>query len=290
MKILVTGASGFIGSQFCKYHSSEFEPIALVRNANSSIKKSRYYDGSYDSLCQALEGIDIVLHLATYYSAEHNPDDIHKLIDANISFGTYLLEAMKEKQVKKFINIGTTWQNYMGDKHRYANLYAASKQAFQEIVNWYVDSQNYSVINLHLNDTYGEEDTRKKLIQLLIECAITGRELKMSPGEQQFESCYIHDIIQGLEIALKMIIDSPPNYNETYSLLSGNNCSLKELASIIEKVTNKKISIHWGGRPYRDREIMKIPYHCYETLPGWQPKTSIHDGIEILFDNYEVLK
>ncbi|WBM60744.1 NAD(P)-dependent oxidoreductase [Providencia sp. PROV188] len=288
MKILVTGASGFIGSQFCKYHSSVFEPIALVRNSSLPIENTRYYDGSYDSLCQALEDIDIVLHLATYYTAEHKPDDIHKIIDANISFGAHLLEAMKERKVKKLINIGTTWQYYMGDDHRYANLYAASKQAFQEFVNWYVDSQGFSVINLHLNDTYGEEDTRKKLLQLLIECAVTGRALDMSPGEQQFETCYIRDVIQGIEIALEIINDSPSHYNETYSLLSGNNHTLKKLVSIVESITNEKISIHWGARPYRNREVMEIPYNCYKILPGWQPKISIYDGIEILFKKYKV--
>jgi len=282
MKILVTGASGFIGRQFCQYYNSQFEITALVRNpADFNITGVNVcnYDGHYDSIYKALDGIDVVIHLATYYVAEHQEKDVLPLVNANITFGTLLLEAMAEQGINKFLNIGTTWQKFEGD-YRYANLYAATKQAFQEIVNWYSDAKGFSVLNLHLNDTYGEEDSRKKIIQLLIETAQSGKCLDMSLGEQRFETCYITDVLNALKVSLKYLKCFENHQNETYSILTGQDCSLKDLVKKVQEIMALPINIKWGVRPYRDREVMKPPYEHYSVLPNWSPKVSLENGLK----------
>lgn len=282
MRVLVTGASGFIGSQFCKYKRDEFEIVALVRDiskVNFDGVEVRYFDGSYQSLVDSLQDVDAVLHLATTYIAEHKAEDIGRLIDSNVMFGTMLLEAMAEQGVTKLVNIGTTWQKFNGEDHRYANLYAATKQAFQEIVNWYSDAKGLSVINLHLNDTYGEEDTRKKLIQLLIETAKSGVTLAMSPGEQRFETCHIGDVLDGLSIALKNLNQTEDTLNSTYALLTGEDKSLRELVAEIEQAVGKPLCIEWGAREYRKREVMSVPFDHYQILPQWSPKIGLKEGI-----------
>lgn len=283
MKVLITGASGFIGQNFIKKYSGIFEIRALGRNLESIACYEKveqfYYDGTIASVKQALINVDAVIHLATCYIATHQEDDIDKLLSANITFGTHLLEAMKQTDIRRLVNIGTTWQKFNGEHYRYANLYAATKQAFQEIVGYYSDACKWSCVNLHLNDTYGRDDYRKKIIQLLIETAESGSSLDMSPGEQLFEACHIDDTVIAINVALERVLDSNTPCVEEYSILTGDSLTLKELVQLIESVSGKKININWGTRAYREREVMFLPKDKYQILPGWEKNISLEFGI-----------
>ena len=64
-----------------------------------------------------------------------------------------------------------------------------------------------------------------------------------------------------------------------YVLVAQQRYNLKEIAGIFEKVSGKKLQIVWGGRPYREREIM-CPWQKGTPLPGWKAKLSLEDGIK----------
>lgn len=284
MKILVTGGNGFIGKNFCLSDFKGNELIPLVRSESSSfVENYRVSDGSVETLKNSLEGVDAVVHLATCYIAEHKASDIDKLLEANIQFGTNLLEAMTEVSVNKLLNVGTVWQKFQAEQYRYGNLYAATKQAFQEILSWYCDAKEISAINLHLTDTYGAGDTRRKLIQLLLDSANSGAVLDMSPGEQKLELTHVDDVISALKIACDLLKSQLPRENNTYSLLTGGELTLREIVAIVEQETNAKVSVNWGARPYRMREVMAPPFAAYTKLPGWSPTVSLEEGIKLLW-------
>lgn len=286
MKILVTGATGFVGQQFIASMHDDYEIHTLVRGHNVSISgaKVHHYDGTIGSIKTALNGIDAVLHLATCYRAVHTEDDVAPLLEANLVFGAHLLEAMKQTETSRIVNVGTTWQKFGNKHYRYANLYAATKQAFQELLGFYADAYQWHSLNLHFNDTYGKDDHRKKIIQLLIETAKNGASLDMSPGEQRFETCHISDAINALDISLKRIYYSNESSNEEFSILTGDDMSLKKLVKTIEEAINLPININWGARPYRDREVMTLPFQEYRQLPGWSKQVSLDEGIKELLE------
>ncbi|HFG1965543.1 TPA: NAD-dependent epimerase/dehydratase family protein [Vibrio cholerae] len=291
MKVLITGATGFVGQHFISAMHNDYQIDALVRSKNINIDNVNvhYYDGTISSIKDALKDIDVVLHLATYYRAIHEEKDVLPLLESNIVFGTQLLEAMKQTKTTRIVNVGTTWQKYEGKHYRYANLYAATKQAFQELLSFYADTYSWNSLNLHFNDTYGKNDHRKKIIQLLIETAKNGASIDMSPGEQRFETCHIDDAISALDIAIKRIYYSNQPKNEEFSILTGDDTSLKDLVSQIEKAINLPININWGAREYREREIMFTPVECYRILPGWTKKKPLSEGVLDLYF-YDYLK
>lgn len=112
---------------------------------------------------------DIVIHIASLTSVTHDYSTIENLLRSNIEFPTKLLEAMEVAGVKKFINTGTTWQNYNSADYEPVNLYAATKQAFEDILKYYIFAKGFSSITLRLFDTYGPNDTRKNLYHYLID-------------------------------------------------------------------------------------------------------------------------
>ena len=111
---------------------------------------------------------------------------------------------------------------------------------------------------MKLCDTYGANDTRRKIFALFEQIAKTGECLKMSPGEQKLDIVHIDNVVRDFE-ALAEKLDNGEQLREEYVVSSGRQKSLKEIAKQYEINHQVKLNIEWGGRPYRKREVM-VPY------------------------------
>ena len=67
---------------------------------------------------------------------------------------------MKEVGVKILVNTGTSWQHYENKDYSPVNLYAATKQSFEAILQYYVEVASLKAITLKLFETYGLDDPR----------------------------------------------------------------------------------------------------------------------------------
>lgn len=267
-RILVTGATGYIGSNLVKALSGQDEVHVLIREDSTlellgecieNIKCYRY-DGNIEGLDEIFEVArpDIVIHLASKFIVEHSMMDVKNIISSNILLGTQLLECCKRHNIKYFINTGTYWQNYNGDTYNPVNLYAASKQAFEDIIKYYVETSELRVITLRLTDTYGPFDPRGKVLNLIKKLAKSNETLGMSPGMQELGLVYINDVIKAYFKAMNEITLLIPGQIKVYIVRPYSIYSLQEVVHIYEKVINKKLNIQWGKRAYRPREVMKI--------------------------------
>lgn len=267
-KVLVTGATGFVGSNLCrKLLEKNFEVFILVRKSSKfdyleDIKNKLnifIWDENIDELIEKLKKIEIkaVFHLASFIKTEHKKEEVEGLINSNISYGTKLLEAMKYIGIKIFINTGTYWQHYNSDEYNPVDLYAATKEAFEKIIKYYVEAEGIRCITLKLFDTYGENDKRPKLINLLNKFADEGKELDMSLGEQKLDLVHIDVVTDTFIKAYELLKNNEEIKNEIYGVSSGKQTSLRKIVENFEKKTGKKLKINWGTRPYRKREIME---------------------------------
>ena len=175
--ILITGSTGFIGSNLLSLLYEKNKLILLVR---SKKKKSQLlkkypklkciYFNTYKNLDYKLKKIkiDVILHTATHYVKNHSKNDIEKLANSNIIFGNIILDNLKQMKVKKFVNFSSIWENYNGVKDNILNLYSVYKKSFSFIISFY--EKLYPTIkfyNLNISDTFGKNDKRNKLINTL---------------------------------------------------------------------------------------------------------------------------
>ena len=295
MKILMTGITGFIGKNLAeKFLENGYTVHAIVRptskidELSEDLRRNVIFH-AYDKdnsilkivteLCAADNRPDVVYHLATNYLNAHKFEDIGNLIQSNVTFGTELLEAMVSNGVYNFVNVGTFAQHFNDAEYNPVNLYAATKQAFEDVIKYYVEARDLKCISLHLFDTYGANDKRGKILGLLKKISESGETLKMSPGGQMIDIVYIDDVMEAFIAAGKLLAACKYKYCGTYGVSSLEPLPLREVVKIFEEVAGKKLSIEWGGRPYRAREIM-IPWKSYKLLPDWQPKISLREGIK----------
>ena len=205
MNILITGATGFVGKHLTASLKNKHKLFILARPGSncSSIDAEGFFifDDNIPMLVEYLgqKKIDGVIHLASLYIAEHKSEQIKDLVLSNIYLGTALLEACKEAGVRWFLNTGTIWQNYNvldgSDEYNPVNLYAASKQAFMTMARYYMETSGIRFCTLKLCDTYGPDDTRRKIFALFEQIAKTGETLDMSPGEQLLDIIHIDDVV-----------------------------------------------------------------------------------------------
>lgn len=268
MNILITGATGFVGTNLIREMNPLHTIHALVRPSTdlSKVNTGRVFvfEDNIDALSTYIKtnGIEGIIHLASLYIAEHKPDQIKDLVLSNVYLGTAVLEASVKANVKWFINTGTIWQNFnvppLSMEYCPVNLYAASKQAFVDMAKYYTETSDLKFCTLKLCDTYGPGDPRKKLYALLERIAQTGETLQMSPGEQKLDMIPISQVVSGFCLLAKKM-SAGEHTEKEYVLTSGKQLTLKEIAAKYEKEHNVQLHIEWGGRPYRSREVMN-PY------------------------------
>lgn len=296
MKILVTGASGFIGQNLIKiFLEKEYEIHVVVRPNSDTLSIDKrasvfIYSGKTDELisyCKA-EKFDGIMHLASLFLASHTNNDIENLISSNIMFGTQLLEAAVQSKIKWFLNTGTFWQNYEDEVYNPVNLYAATKEAFENIAEFYIQTSDIIFTTVKLSDTFGPNDTRNKIFNFWGKIANSSEVLDMSAGEQIIDISYIEDVLNAFDIMIVNLNSKEAiRYNNKNYVVSNNErMSLKELSKVFEKATGKILNINWGGREYRQREVMK-PYSKGEKVPNWEQKFSLEEAIKNVMKDIE---
>lgn len=296
MRVLVTGATGFVGGHLVKRLLKERHEVHVLVRPTTDLALfgddldrivSHRHHGTTEGMVELVRNVqpDTVMHLASLFLGEHQPGDVDDLIASNVLLSTQLAEAMAANEVQLLINVGTSWQHHEdGGAPAMVNLYATTKQAYRSILRYCIETANLKVINLELFDTYGPNDQRGKLFALLDRLRTSGDTLAMSPGDQQLDPVYIDDVSEAFIAALKRLRSDVVQDEETYSVRSQNPIKLKDLVKTYEDATSSTLNIEWGGRPYRAREVM-VPWSRGETLPGWSSTVTLQEGIKRILDS-----
>lgn len=291
-KALVTGATGFVGSNLVRGLLNNTWQVDVIARPSSSLEMLsgieekvgiHRFDGETASLLQIVADSkpSVVFHVASLFVSEHKAEQVEDLIQSNVLFGTQLLEAMSKVGVSNLVNTSTSWEHYENKEYSPVNLYAATKKSFADMLQYYVDVKGIRAITLKLFDTYGKGDTRPKLFNLLERIAQTKDPMAMSLGDQLIDLVYIDDVVNAFEIAADRLMAGQVSVSENYGVSSGNPIPLKMIVEFYEQLIGLHLPIQWGGRPYREREVMR-PWSYFATLPGWEPKTSIKEGIRMI--------
>ena len=289
-KIIVTGGAGFIGNNFISRYHHKYDFYCLF-NKNKIDKKffisSLKIDSNEKKIIKFFKRIkpDCVLHLASNYVKNNNISHINKLIESNVKFGVYILEAMKVSNCKKIINFGTMFQHKKNTNYYPQNLYAATKQAFENICYYYYLNWNIDCINLKLFDSYGPKDKRDKLLNNLLAnkkkielekkgAGGGGKKFLINDRNNKLNLVHIHDICEAIKVSIKLIL-SKKRYFKSFSLPSREPIKVFDVIKEVQKY--KKINFKF----LQDEKIKKfVSFNIrYPKLIGWKPKISIQEGL-----------
>lgn len=301
IRVFITGATGYIGSRLTSRLVKEGSIVHVLIRPTSNKQglkdvlndiEEHVYDGTYESIDRAicLSRPDIVFHLSSFASIRYQTEDVPSMLESNIILGTFLAEAMSKYGMNRLVNTSSFSQHVGQERYNPNSLYAATKQAYEDLLLYYSNYSFLNTVTLVLFDNYGPRDPRPKLMNLIYRALVEKTTLLLSPGEQFMDLLYIDDVINAYLVASAHLLDDNVRGYERYSVGSKKRIQLMKLIPLVEKISEKKIRVKWGALDYRPGEIM-VPWQNGSPLPGWEQSISLEQGIEMfLKENNRVYK
>jgi nucleoside-diphosphate-sugar epimerase len=194
------------------------------------------------------------------------------------------VEAALAAGCTRFVNTGTYWQHCNSAGYEPVDLYAATKQAFEDLLLYYHRVRGLSCVTLKLYDNYGPEDPRRKIVNLLIDSCLGGAPLDLSPGEQILDLTHIEDVTDAF-MATADFVGAAPAPIWDIGFVSGERMRLKDLVAAVQAACGSPAPspIALGKRPYRTREIMEpVAGPAGAALAGWTPRRRLAESLPSL--------
>lgn len=291
-RALVTGATGYLGLALtADLRARGWDVHALTRPASSRerlasiLPSDRIHPSAAppEAISDVVERLrpDVIFHLAATGRIAHGVADIAPMIEANIALGAAVAEAAAASSAALLVagsyweygEAGTGWPN---------SLYAATKRALDPLLGYYGDRRGLRWTKLALNDIYGPDDWRRRLVTQLIEAAESGSPIDLTEGLQEIEPLHVDDASGAFLHTAEMLVGG--RTVAPVGIGGGERVTLRALAALIEAATGRRIDARWGARPYPDGQIFKpaeLP-----RLPSWQPRRTLMEGLEAVVASF----
>ncbi|BCU13781.1 NAD-dependent epimerase/dehydratase family protein [Microcystis aeruginosa] len=293
MKVLITGASGFVGSHVARLLVAEgCEVYALVRESSNrwrirDILPSMYLRQSdlvaFENVNTYLQEIkpELCIHLAwyavpgKYLNSQENLDSIQASIN--------LLSQLAELGCKRFVGIGTCFEydlslGYLSESSltKPITLYAATKVALSTILQQFAQITEMEVAWIRLFYQYGPMEDERRLIPGIISSLLRDEVVKTTKGEQIRDFLHIEDVASAIWAVAKSNVSGVVNVG------SGQPVTVGQIALELGNLLGKPDLIHLGALPYRPNDPMFICANneLLRKKTDWTQKYNLTTGLK----------
>jgi dTDP-glucose 4,6-dehydratase len=301
-EILVTGAGGFIGSHLCESLVSKgYKVKAMIRynsrncwgwlNNSPCNKKIEVVSGdirNYDSVINALEGADLVFHLAALIGIPYSYQTPESYLDTNVKGTLNVLQASRELKVRKVICTstseiyGTAQFVPITEQHPVSpqSPYAASKAAADLIALSFYSSFGTPVSIVRPFNTYGPRQSLRAIIPTIITQILNGsKRIKLGFVNSTRDFTFIDDTVKGFIAAG----ESSNTIGEVINIGSNSEIKIKNLVELIAKLLGKKVTIvteDLRKRPNKS-EVKRLLADTSKAqkLLNWAPRYTLESGL-----------
>ncbi|MDR2409887.1 MAG: NAD(P)-dependent oxidoreductase [Bacteroidales bacterium] len=293
MRVLITGATGFVGSNLLP-KLVDYDTRIIVRSFTELIDKDRQIilDNDFDKFKKTIQTFvpDVVLNLATYSTSNDDIFSIGNIVESNIFFTSILLESLKNTHIKLFVNTGTFAEYYKNDgKLNPAYYYAASKIAARYIIKYFKNINEFKTVNVIPYTVYGGLPRNKKVIDYIIDSLDSSAPVGMTSGEQILDFIHVDDLCDFYMHCIEN--NGKLSDGADYHIGTAKGTSIRELAAMIESKTGKCAHIQWGAREYRRPDIMRAVASLESVKElNWTPKIDLDRGLTRLLTEKNIVR
>ncbi len=302
--ILLTGATGFVGSNLLKTLLARKYQLCCIKRSSSN--DSRVLEFMDACIWYNIDEIDVesiflnhpietVIHCATDYGRDGA--DAVQVYQSNISFPLKLLDCAQRHGSRLFINTDSFFVRqadalWREGKEPYKAMYTRSKYIFTCVVKDQIKRRKISFVNLQLEHVYGPGDGKDKFVSFLLESLLCNREwLKLTSGDQMRDFIYVEDVANAYLAVLENIGEFERGIFYQFELGTGRATTLRAFIEKAKEVTGSVTRLEFGQKPMMEHEVM---YSCADNHGliqlGWRPQFSIAEGLEKLIHSMYLKK
>lgn len=292
MKILVTGASGFLGSWICRDLTEVHDVIGLVRETSeihkiSDLKNVRIIRLKSslwaDFIAESCPDVLVLNHWSGVNNESRNDLEqvknvwaIHQMAKAALLAGTKTIIGVGSQA-----ELGPIGSNISENEiDNPTTVYGRAKVETRLAIENSLKGTDVRFIWMRIFSTYGPLDEGTWLIPNIVNSLANNRETSLTKGEQQWSYLHAYDLAS----AFRTVIEKP-GLKGVVNVGNPQTISVHEVASIIGEILDKKEFLRFGALDYRSDQVMRLEPLC-ETLTdvGWCPQISFDEGIRQTID------
>jgi nucleoside-diphosphate-sugar epimerase len=273
--ILITGATGFIGSNFINtLDESHYNIIGVKHRVNSAprVQLNRNVHWTVGALenipLDLLTRVDVVVHLASH-SANHPYDSLINCIDQNVTRHLRFIDNAYKSGVRRFLLAGSCFEyGDSGMRYEYIPVdaplepkgsYPVSKAMFFLAIKEFFKDKESVVSYQRIFQVYGEGEAQSRFWPTLKSTALSGKDMEMTLGEQVRDFIHVEDVaVQLKNKVISQLSLTDTSFFEIENLASGTAQTLKDFAEYWWNLWEAKGKLRIGQTEYRANEIMRF--------------------------------
>lgn len=232
--IIITGASGFLGSNFLNKILKNNLNTEIISITNNSLQEDERILNLNISEAQNViknnyDKYD-VFHFATFYSK--NIKDNNNIYNANIDFGNKLLSALNLDHINRFIYTNTM---FVFDSEQDKHYYTKTKREFSVTLKEYFSNRPNVYSQIYLDNTFGENDKRNKVVSQIIKAVVKNEINPVQNKDAFINLIYINDIVNCI------IEETKSNNDIATRITSKYDINISSIYDFLIKFSKEKI-------------------------------------------------
>ncbi|UUX91658.1 NAD-dependent epimerase/dehydratase family protein [Methanoplanus endosymbiosus] len=291
-KVLVTGASGFIGRHLLArlYNSGANVNTISRKRCDFQLEIGQFILDICDEKavrdcvleCQP----DYIFHLAAYKERSTTVESLYTSIETNLIGSLNLFSAAKDMGlVKSIITLGTAEEYGINSlpfcenmRESPATSYSFSKLCVSNLSELFWRLYDFPVTIIRPTLAYGPGQGIDMFLPALIISLRDNKKFNMTFGNQTRDFVYVEDLVEAL------LVSSQTSFSkgQIINIGSGKTVKLSEIAYMVEKIMGKIGLVCLGGHPYRNNEVMDyyVDINKAKDLLNWNVKTPLDVGLQ----------
>ena len=280
-KVLITGASGFIGSHLCRrlfQAGIELHAISRVKRSGQESKLQWWQGDLSDSttahdVVQAVKP-DVIFHLASHVMGARNLEKVLPTVQSNLLSTVNIMAAASKVGCRRIVLTNSLEEPDPGDPTSIpSSPYAAAKWASSGYARMFHALYQLPVVILRLFMVYGPaQQDLAKLIPYVTLCLLRGEAPRLTSGQRDVDWIYVDDVVDGI-IAAAQASDVE---GKTIDIGSGELVPIRKVVEHLVRLTNPTIQPVFGALAERPLEqVRKADVAAALAQMAWKPKTSL---------------
>lgn len=286
-RILITGASGFIGLHLCRTLLNRGAEVHAACRSKPRISdpqlrwhKVDLTDAEVTRTLVRKVRADLIFHLCSYAQGERDLTLVLPTFRGELEATINLLTSVAEVGCRRLVMAGSLEEPELGEIP--SSPYAAAKSASKGYARMFHRLYGVPIAMTRIFMTYGPGQSPKKLVAHAVGCLLRGETLKIASPGRRVDWIYVEDVAQGL-LAVGL---APGLAGKSVDIGGGELVEIRDVVLRLRRIINSSAKIEFATLTRSEEEVPCADTTATSELTGWHPTIALDEGLTRTVDFY----